>query len=252
MSSHPLDPKPPVDIRLNTDLSTDDADFWDLDNHISNLDDDNLEMDDEVDHDSEAEKPKSGVLDKKNKRSALEVICSVLCYSVIIALFCYLGYYASKQHNFNTAKAYETNVPVTGEYASIASIETWWEKPTGNSAKYGVILVPKAKITLNEDSVSGEIRAVFYTSANATINKKATRSGDSANLEFRNGKFTKSGTNEITISGTDGFIENAHILHYGSQIEERWTIELRESAPNQTSTEHFKYLAKAPIEPLSK
>ncbi len=251
MSSHPQDPQLPVDIRPITNLSSDDPDFWDLDSHTSDPGMDFQEKDD-LENKSGAEKLDSETKAKKSDKSAIEKVTSIICYLTIIALFGYLAYYASKQHNFNTAKGYETNVPVSGEYASIQSIETWWKKPTGNQAQYGVTLIPVAKITLSDSSTSGKIRGIFFTSANPIISKEASRSGDSANLEFKNGKFTKSGSNEITIYGTDGFRESAHFIHYRSQIDERWTIQLSESAPNQHSNDQFKYLAKAPIEPLSK
>ena len=189
----------------------------------------------------------------KSRRSPLEWISSILCYVGIIALFAYLLNYASKQHNFDTDPSYTSNVPVSGEYASIANVETWWEKPTtSGSAKYGVILVPVAKITLSDDSKSGVIRSIFYNPENEDTKRAAVRKGDAITKEFSNGKFVETGTNEITIYATDGFEEEAHYNFYRSQVEERWTIQIREAEGNQVSTAEFKDLAKAPIEAILK
>jgi len=189
--------------------------------------------------------------DKKSRRSPIELISSLICYLAIIALFTYLVKYVSQQHDFNTEPSYATNVPVSGEFASIASVETWWEKPAPNKAKYGVVLVPVAKITLGDDAKSGRIRSLFFNPANEHLNREAERKGDAITTEFSNGKFLETGTNEITIYATDGYEELAHFNFYRGQTENRWTIEIRETGEDQTSTE-FKYLAKAPIEPTSK
>ena len=188
----------------------------------------------------------------KSRITPIEIISSIICYIGIIALFAYLVDYASKQHNFDTDPPFTTDIPASGEFASIASVETWWEKPEIGKAQYGTILVPVAKITLAEDSKSGAIRSIFFNPQNEYLNREATRKGDAISSEFRNGKFLESGTNELTVYATDGYEEEAHFNFYCSQNEERWTIEIRESKENKATTNEFKYLAKAPIEPIRK
>ena len=202
---------------------------------------------------AEQNKVDSGEPDLKDRRTPFELVSTLICYLGIVALFAYLINYASKQHDFDTEPSFATNVPVSGEFASIVNIEAWWEKPSNTTkVKYGVILIPVAKITLGDDAKSGSIRTFFFNPANELIDREAVRKGDSITSEFRDGKFLETGTNEITIYATDGFEEEAHYNYYRSQDDERWTIQIREAGSNQTSTNDFKYLAQAPIEPVTK
>lgn len=187
----------------------------------------------------------------KTPTSPIEKIATLACYIIIIGVFAFLIHYTSKQHNFDTAKSYEANTPVDGENASIKTIETWWSQPVSNNTKFGVILVPSATITLGSNSTSGVIRSVFYSSEEGLLDNLKPK-GDPFTHQFHNGKFLSSGTNQVTIHGTDGFTEISNFMFYRSQDEERWTIETKEAPSIQTQINSFKDLAQAPIEPIRK
>ncbi len=187
----------------------------------------------------------------KDEKSPAEKIATLACYLAIVALFTYLIMYASNQHDFSTAMGYEANTPVDGDYASVEKIETWWSKPAGNNTKFGVILVPSATITLGENSKSGVTRSVFYSYEEGLIGELRPK-GDPFTHEFKDGKFLESGTNQITIHGTDGYSELAHFMYYRSQDENRWTVDVKEAPSTQTDINSFKSLAQAPIEPIRK
>ncbi len=187
----------------------------------------------------------------KESRSTAEKIATLACYLAIIGVFGYLIHYASKQHNFDTAKSYEANTPAQGEYASIVNIETWWAEPESDNTKFGVILVPSATITLGADSTSGVIRSVFYSDEEGLLGKLKPK-GDPFTHAFKNGKFLSTGTNQVTVYGTDGFEELAHFIFYRGQSDDRWTIEVKEAPSVQTELDGFKAVAKAPIDPIRK
>jgi|GEM_PF-2466756 len=187
----------------------------------------------------------------KDYKSPVEKIATLACYLAIFGIFTYLIIYASRQHDFDTTKTYETNTPAKGDYANVAEIETWWSKPVGNNTKFGVILVPSATITLDPDSKSGVIRSVFYSSEEGLLGKLRPK-GDPYTHVFVDGKFLESGTDQITIYGTDGYDELAHFIFYRSQDENRWTIEVKEAPSTQTEINSFKPVAHAPIDPIRK
>lgn len=196
-------------------------------------------------------KPQRTSQQEKDIKSPIEKMATLVCYLAIIGVFAYLVMYASRQHDFDTAKSYETNTPVQGQYASIGKIETWWSKPMGSNTKFGIVIVPSATITLDPDSTSGVIRSVFYSSEEGLLGQLKPK-GDPFTHEFSNGTFLESGTNQITIYGTDGFDNLAHYNFYRSQDETRWTVEVREAPPTSSNTDSFKPLATAPVEPIRK
>ncbi|MFT5905779.1 MAG: hypothetical protein ACI9E1_001381 [Cryomorphaceae bacterium] len=195
--------------------------------------------------------PVKTVAQPKGRKTPVEKIATLACYLAIVGIFTYLIIYASKQHDFDITKGYETNTPVKGDYANIEKIETWWSKPVGNNTRFGVALVPSATIILNPDSKSGVLRSVFYSSEEGLLGKLRAK-GDPFTNEFEDGKFRETGTNQITIHGTDGFKELAHYAFYKSQDEKRWTVETKEAPSSQTEINSFKSLANAPIEPTRK
>jgi len=217
---------------------------------IPDLSEDNLdELTDPDDNSQILVNPKPIVIDKKpvDPKSALEKIATLICYLLILGVFTYLIYYTSNQHDFNTVKSYESNVPSDGEYANIEKIETWWEEPSSNNTKFGIVLVPSATITLGPNSKSGVIRSVFYSDEEG-LQGKFRPKGDPFTNEFKDGKFLETGTNQVTIYGTDGFKEMAHFMFYKSQDETRWTIDVKEAPSAQTDLTGFNSLALAPIE----
>jgi hypothetical protein len=187
----------------------------------------------------------------KTDKTPAEKIATLACYLAIVGIFTYLIIYVSKQHNFDTSKVYATNTPVRGDYANVESIETWWSKPAGKNTKFGVILVPSATITLGLGSKSGVIRSVFYSSEEGLLGKLKPK-GDPFTHQFDDGKFIITGTNQITIYGTDGYDEIAHFAFYRSQDEKRWAIEVKEAPSVRSNVNSFKSLANAPIEPIKK
>jgi hypothetical protein len=187
----------------------------------------------------------------RESRTSVEKIATLACYLAILGVFSYLIIYASEQHNFDTTKGYESNTPVKGDYANVEKIETWWSKPVGNNAKFGILFVPSATITLDSSSGSGVIRSVFYSYEEGLLGKLRPK-GDPFTHEFVNGKFLESGNNQITIHGTDGFEKLSSFLFYRSQDENRWTVEVREAPSTQNEVNSFLPLANAPIDPIRK
>ncbi len=187
----------------------------------------------------------------KDPKSIIEKIASIICYIAIIGVLSYLVHYASKQHNFDTSKQHDDNTPATGTHATIESIETWWTEPADDNTQFGVLLVPSATITLGPESKSGAVRCVFY-SYEKGLQDNLRPKGDPFLLAFSNGKFTKTGTNKITISGTSGFKKLAHFQYYTQQDENRWTIQISEAGSSNTKKDKFTPLANAPIDPISK
>ncbi|MFT5633034.1 MAG: hypothetical protein ACI9SQ_000744 [Rubritalea sp.] len=187
----------------------------------------------------------------RESRTSVEKIATLACYLAILGVFSYLIIYASEQHNFDTTKGYQSNTPVKGDYANVEKIETWWSKPVGNNAKFGILFVPSATITLDSSSGSGVIRSVFYSYEEGLLGKLRPK-GDPFTHEFVNGKFLESGNNQITIHGTDGFEKLSSFLFYRSQDENRWTVEVREAPSTQTEVNSFLPLANAPIDPIRK
>jgi hypothetical protein len=187
----------------------------------------------------------------RESRTSVEKIATLACYLAILGVFSYLIIYASEQHNFDTTKGYQSNTPVKGDYANVEKIETWWSKPVGNNAKFGILFVPSATITLDSSSGSGVIRSVFYSYEEGLLGKLRPK-GDPFTHEFVNGKFLESGNNQITIHGTDGFEKLSSFLFYRSQDENRWTVEVREAPSTQNEVNSFLPLANAPIDPIRK
>lgn len=187
----------------------------------------------------------------KADRSATEKIASIFCYLAILGVFGYLVHYASEQHDFDTSKSYAANTPVKGENADIENIETWWSEPVSNNTKFGVVLVPSATITLGPDSDSGVIRSVFY-SYEEGLQGQLRPKGDPFTHEFRDGKFSATRTNQITIYGTDGFTDMSHYIFYRGQDEKRWLVDVKEAPSSQTQVNNFSFLAQAPVEPIRK
>lgn len=187
----------------------------------------------------------------RNIKSPLEKVATLICYLLIIAVFGYLINYASNQHDFSVAMKDEIQLPAEGEFANIEEIETFWSEPESNNTRFGVILVPSATITLGSGTSSGAIRTVFY-SYEEDLNGNLRPKGDPFTLEFQDGKFLATGSNKITIHGTDGFDKLAHFIHYRSQYEERWTVEIKEAPSSQTEVNNFEFLTKVPAEPIRK
>jgi len=187
----------------------------------------------------------------KSPLSKLEKISTLACILGILGVFIYLIIYASDQHNFDTSMPYEANTPAMGEFAEIESIETWWAEPIDSNTKFRAALVPCATITLGENATSGAILSVFYSNEEGLLEKLRPK-GDPFTHEFVSGKFLETGTNQITIYGTDGLPKLAHFHYYRMQDQERWIIEVKEAQSLQRGIDNFKPLAKASIDPLRK
>lgn len=194
---------------------------------------------------------------KFNKqRNLTEKICTALCALFLIGLGVFYFNYVADHIDIKTEDEWVTNIPVEGEFANITSISTWWAEPV-DKVKLGIKLVPTATITLGENSKSGVLRVIFFSSEEG-LNGNRRAKGDPVPLVIKDGKF-HNGKNSITIQCTDGFSSIAEFNAYRHQNlrpeeahepEKRWNVTIKEASSIHTSTSDYKELGHAPIEPL--
>ncbi len=185
------------------------------------------------------------------KSNPIEKIMMTLCFVGILAFGAYFISYFYDKFEIETEKEWASNIPNKGEYASIDKVETWWTVPQISNTKFEVKLVPAATITLSNDSKTGILRAIFFSyEENIRGDKRAK--GDPFPLPFVDGKFIATGSNSITIYGTDGYTDLSSFEYYRTQDEDRWTISIREAEAGETEANNFEELGHAPIEPIRK
>lgn len=183
------------------------------------------------------------------KRTPLELAASTICILFLIGLGIYFYNYYNNHFDILTDDKWTSNIPVEGKYAEIEAVDTWWSEPV-TQAKLGVDLVPCIKITLGEGAKSGALRVIFY-SFEEGLNGNLRAKGDPFPLEFSNGKFAN-GKNSVIIQGTDGFESMAEFYEYRNQMEDRWTVSIKEGSTIDIRSADFENLGHAPIEPTYK
>jgi|688.fasta_scaffold24822_9 hypothetical protein len=119
-------------------------------------------------------------------------------------------------------------LPVEGKILTVTSVETYWRKPItqGESidiVRRGAIVIPSIKMT-----VSGKFGAIriFFRDSDGTV------VGDSSTLAI-------SGTQDITISATDGFIDIGMHASYRTGEHPRWMIQAFEGPSVDAPIENF-------------
>jgi len=218
---------------------------------IRTLSDEDLEEYQNVEHEEELEvvKQKRERKEKTKKRSPLELAGTIACVLFILGFGIYFYNYYNDKFDVLTDDEWASNIPVEGEYANIKSVQTWWSEPV-TKAKLGVKLVPCLTITLDEEAKSGALRVIFF-SYEEGLNGNKRAKGDPFPLEFRDGKFSN-GKSSITIQGTDGFESRAEFYAYRSQMENRWTVSIKEGPSIGTRSADFQDLGHAPIDPIQR
>jgi len=122
--------------------------------------------------------------------------------------------------------------PAKGNHITVEETETWWRKPIreGENADRGIQLsanlVPCARIRISGDS-NGTIRYAFRDDDEQI-------KGDSPTLHVNNGKFEKSGSNEILVTCSGGFSDALLIHPYVEGDIMPWTLQIFEAGPGQT------------------
>lgn len=188
-----------------------------------------------------------------NSKTPTEKIAIAAVMGLILLLGGMLVYTVSEKFEFPVSASDDRNDEVSGEFASIDGIETWWGKPDRSSTKVSedIRLVPAAKITLADGSKSGVIRIVFKSFELNALDE-LTSKGDTITKTFTNGKFDETGESSIIVSCSDGFSDESKFLFYRNQDEERWRVEVKEAASLQIKARDYKDLAHAPIDPIRK
>jgi len=187
--------------------------------------------------------------ESKKKRSPLELATTIACFLFLIGLGVFFYQYYNEKFDVLTDDKWASNIPVEGKYAEIEAVETWWSEPV-TQAKLGVVLVPCIKITLGENTKSGALRLIFFSSEKG-LSGNLRAKGDPFPLEFSNGKFSN-GKKSITLQGTDGFESMAEYSAYRIQDKERWTVTINEGASIELTADDYTDLGHAPIEPIFK
>ena len=130
-----------------------------------------------------------------------------------------------------TLMVFDQDFPIEGKIVSVAEIETYWRKPVrkgvnADRVKLNARLIPCARVRLT----GGGDAALIFSFRDSE--KKLI--GDSISLAVVNGKFTRSGTEEIVINSTAGFTDFADINSLINGDVPPWSLLLSEGEPGQT------------------
>ena len=130
-----------------------------------------------------------------------------------------------------TLMVFDQDFPIEGKIVSVAEIETYWRKPVrkgvnADRVKLNARLIPCARVRLT----GGGDAALIFSFRDSE--KKLI--GDSISLAVVNGKFTRSGTEEIFINSTAGFTDFADINSLINGDVPPWSLLLTEGEPGQT------------------
>ena len=132
---------------------------------------------------------------------------------------------------------FDEDFPVKGTKITAAEVETWWREPirSGENADRGVVidanLIPCARIKL-QDSGSATLQITFR-------NGKRDLVGDPITLEVEGGKFSRTGSDEITINSTSGFASTSDLNAYTNGDIDPWSVVIEESGDSSDGDEAF-------------
>lgn len=157
------------------------------------------------------------------EKISLFAIVAALAISAALAVM-----HFSKEIPVDSKISKIVQLPVEGNILTVTAVETYWRKPItqGESAdvvRRGAILVPNIKMTVS--GKSGAIR-IFFRDSDGTL------VGDSTTLAI-------SGTQDITISATDGFGDMGMHASYRTGEHPRWMIQAFEGPSVDASIENF-------------
>jgi hypothetical protein len=157
------------------------------------------------------------------EKISLFAIAAALAISAVLAIV-----HFSKEIPIDSKISKIVKLPAEGKILTVTAVETYWRKPNteGESTdvvKRGAILVPNIKITAS--GKSGAIR-IFFRDSDGTL------VGDSITLAI-------SGTQDITISATDGFGDMGMHASYRTGEHPRWMIQAFEGPFVDAPIENF-------------
>jgi len=157
------------------------------------------------------------------EKISLFAIVAALAISAALAVI-----HFSKEIPIDSKISKIVKLPVEGRILTVTAVETYWRKPItqGESTdvvRRGAILVPNIKMTVS--GKSGAIR-IFFRDSDGTL------VGDSTTLAI-------SGTQDITISATDGFGDMGMHASYRTGEHPRWMIQAFEGPSVDASIENF-------------
>ena len=132
-------------------------------------------------------------------------------------------------------------LPAVGQYATISALSTIWISPEKKpGVNQNAVIVPSAKITLDENASSqGALRLYFKNADKTSI-------GDTITLPFKNGKFSN-GSNTIEITASDGFHLEGQFYAYQVDHTAPWRLLILEASDASQSGSQFKTLLNAPV-----
>lgn len=169
----------------------------------------------------------------KNDSSSTTVVEKILLVALLgilfgVAAWGVMAYFDNAPNG--KPLVFKENFPAKGEQITVATIETWWREPvrTGENPDIGVVvdaeLIPCAKIKLAE-SGSTTIQVSFRDGDDKLI-------GDTTNLTVQNGKFERTGSDEVSVHATTGFSNPSLINAYVNGDILPWSVAIIESDGN--------------------
>ncbi len=157
------------------------------------------------------------------EKISLFAIVATFAISAVLAII-----HFSKEIPIDSKISKIVKLPIEGKILTITTVETYWRKPNSQGesidvVKRGAILIPNIKMTAS--GKSGAIR-IFFRDSDGTL------VGDSTTLAI-------SGTQEITISATDGFSDIGMHASYRTGEHPRWMIQAFEGPSVDAPIENF-------------
>ncbi|MCE2959145.1 MAG: hypothetical protein ACK46A_03695 [Akkermansiaceae bacterium] len=157
------------------------------------------------------------------EKISLFAIVATFAISAVLAII-----HFSKEIPIDSKISKIVKLPIEGKILTITTVETYWRKPNSQGesidvVKRGAILIPNIKMTAS--GKSGAIR-IFFRDSDGTL------VGDSTTLAI-------SGTQDITISATDGFSDIGMHASYRTGEHPRWMIQAFEGPSVDAPIENF-------------
>lgn len=134
------------------------------------------------------------------------------------------------------------DLPAKGEYATVATAETYWREPIRSGegrdvARAEVSFIPVVSIKLSGGT--GALRAIYRNESGGFV-------GDSITRAFENGRFVETGGDTIEFPATDGYETDGEYNGYRVG-DARWTVEILEGPGSGAAGSRFQSLFTAPV-----